>query len=539
MSSKVQSERKSSTQRPLTNPSSTAPPTAVAKAGPSNAPTQPYSFTVASHTSQPKKMPRRSSKPIINWFQRKLAGTVRGKRSDTIPLATAAHLGRAASRANSSRMNGRVVSSPAPSGSAQHTRPRDRLEVTSAARRKTVSLNGDDDFQSYNEVDSVDALDGISMARDSLWSPASILEADDDASLRPLPPSSPPSPAPSRSSSSYLSDPRTFRSIAASTKPTTVLSIDLPGNGMAHIAQVPITPNSQVPHRVQHIRQSSSSNPHGAGNTAVSFSALPSQSRPSSQTNHLTRGAGPLSPIQAPLHTTHHPRNNPRPSSPPLDNASVLTLASSAYAMPTRLGPQGYGSTPPSAFSGGDSMSHFGGSLFPDAESSSLFVPGEDGPDERDASVRALRPRSSRRGSWGSEVSGWSAQVLQTPGAPSQERSVFTSNSVRSDEATAENGRNEQESLETESPTDDGALTDTTPQSAGSQGTADNRYDTSIETSGDLVIAPNSPRADPDASTRACCRSASLDTVGQTPVDRDLSTAMSNVKVVAENTMSD
>ncbi|KAF9452033.1 hypothetical protein P691DRAFT_805842 [Macrolepiota fuliginosa MF-IS2] len=435
-------------------------------------------------------------------------------------------------------MNGRIVSSPVPNGST-HTRQRDRLEVAPTARRKTVSLNGDDDIQSYNEAESVDALDGISMARDSLWSPASMLEADDDASVRPLPPSAPPSPAPSRSSSSYLSDPRTFRSIAASTKPTTVLSIDLPGNGMAHIAQVPVTPTSQVQHRLHHIRQSSSGNLYGPGNTSLSFSVIPSQPPRPSHNNNQMRGSGSMSPIQAPLHTTHHPRNNPRPSSPPLDNASVLTLASSAYAVPTRLGPQGYGSTPPSAFSGADSMSHFGGSMFPDAESSSLFVPGDDGLDEPDASVRALRPRSSRRGSWGSEVSGWSAQILQTTGTPSlsRERSLFTSNSAVSDEANTENGRDYRESLETESGTDEGVLTDTTPQSPTARDIDETQYDTSIDTTRNLVEADDA-QADPDASTRACYRSTSLDTVGQGAIDKsndtDLSAAMSSVQFTDE-----
>lgn len=539
MSSKTQAERKSTTQRSPANPTSTGS-TAVPKIGLSNGTPKHHPFLTPNHNSQQKKMPRRSSRPIINWFQRKLAGTVRGKRSDAIPLA-AAHLGRAGSRSNSSRINGRIVSSPVPSNSAQYTRQRDRLEVTSTARRKTVSLNGDDDFQSYIEGDSVDALDRFSMARDSLWSPASMLEADDDASVRPLPPSAPPSPAPSRSSSSYLSDPRTFRSIAASTKPTTVLSIDLPGNGMAHIAQVPIPHPSQVQHRLHHARQSSSGNPYSPGSTPITFSAFPSQpSHTLSQNNDQMRGSGPVSPVQAPLHTTHHPRNNPRPSSPPLDNASILTLASSAYALPTRLGPHGYGSTPPSALSGGDSMSHFGGSMFPDAEGSSLFVPGDDGLDEGDASVRALRPRSSRRGSWGSEVSGWSAQILQTPGTPSlsREKSVFTSNSVQSDEANTENGRNYRESLGTESLTEEGVLTDAAPQSATFHDIDESRYDTTIDTSRDLTEAGDG-QTDPDASTRACYRSTSLDTVSQRAGDKandtDLSVALSNVKIVDEN----
>ncbi len=90
-----------------------------------------------------------------------------------------------------------------------------------------------------------------------------------------------------------------------------------------------------------------------------------------------------------------------------MDNASVLTLASSAFGiMPNRLTTQAYA---PSAI--GDSISHYGGSItFLDAESTSHYIPGDDERlEERDfdASVRALRPRSSRRGSWESEASGW------------------------------------------------------------------------------------------------------------------------------------
>lgn len=180
-------------------------------------------------------------------------------------------------------------------------------------------------------------------------------------------------------------------------------------------------------------------------------------------------------------------------------------------------------------------MSHFGGSMFPDAESSSLFVPGEDGVDERDASVRALRPRSSRRGSWGSELSGWSAQILQTSGTPSlsRERSMFTSNSLRSDETNTENGRNDQENLEVGNETDEGALTDTVSQSPIPHDVDESRYDDSLDTShgstetGDVQV-------DPDASTRACYRSTSLDTVGQNTIDKDLLTAMSSVKIAGE-----
>lgn len=293
-----------------------------------------------------------------------------------------------------------------------------------------------------------------SLFRDTISSPASALEADDDASVRPIPPSAPPSPSPSRSSSSYLSDPRTFRSMAASTKPTTLLSIDLNGNGMAHIAQAPlITPTSQIHSRfTPHVRQSSSlSNPNLlSSGGSITFSSLPQgNSRPSSlrdpsglqllNIGHAI-GHGPVSPIQAPLHTTHHPRNNPRPSSPPLDNASVLTLASSAYAQPARTGTLNYGST---HGGGGDSVSHFGGSTYADMESTSQFLLGDDDRlDERDvdASVRALRPRSSRRGSWESEASRWSARVQHGGGSLVRERSVWTTNSARTGGFSNENG---------------------------------------------------------------------------------------------------
>ncbi|KAF7776093.1 hypothetical protein Agabi119p4_4486 [Agaricus bisporus var. burnettii] len=516
MTSKPPSERKTSAQQqPTIAPRGHSVPSRGTGVG------NPQHLTFG-HNSPQKNMPRRSSKPFINWFQRKLSGSVKGKRPDTIALGVQ-RLGRNGSRSNSSRANGRIVPpSPVPNNPTQSNRQRDRLDVTSAARSKTVSLNGDDDFHSYDGEDSADTSDRLSMARDSLWSPASMVEADDDASLRPLPPSAPPSPVPSRSSSSYLSDPRTFRSIAASTKPTTVLSIDLPGNGMAHIAQVPVTSSS---HRLTHMRQSPSGSPHVIGNAAVTFSALQSQS--SRLASHQLHASSPVSPVQAPLHTTHHPRNNPRPASPPLDNASLLTLASSAYALPARSGPQVYGSTPPSAFSGGDSTSHFGGSMFPDAESSSLFVSGEDAADERDASVRALRPRSSRRGSWGSELSGWSAQMLHVPGTPNLDRSVFISNSLSSTETNTENGKDMQENLDEG---DEGGDTDTSPQS---RAMGENGLDDSIDTS-HISTDGSAVQCEPDTSTRACYRSISLDTVGQNTTDKDLSTAMSSFEIEDE-----
>ena len=376
-----------------------------------------------------KNVSRRSSKPIINWFQRKLAGTGKKKRAGNVNSNV--DLGKSRGVSNSSRTTPRVASSPVPI-----PRPQGRVDLP---LRKTVSLNGDDD--SRNTAEDVDdsSVDRSSLARESTWSPASVLEADDDASLRPLPPSVPPSPSPSRSSSSYLSDPRTFRSIAASTKPTTLLSIDMNGNGMAHIAEAPVIPlhgNRLYPH----VRTSSSAtNPTVA---SITFSQFPQSSL--AQASSPSLQSSPPFAFQAPLHTSHHPRNNPRPSSPPLDNASVLTLASSAYAVPGLRPGIGH-STATSARGLGDSLSHFGGSLtFPDAESTSQFVVGDDERlEERDvdASVRALRPRSSRRGSWESEASRWSARDQLGTGTSSfaRDRSLWTTNSVRTGGLSIEN----------------------------------------------------------------------------------------------------
>lgn len=402
--------------------------------------------------SAQQKALRRSSKPLINWFQRKLAGSGKAKQTENHPLA-AAQFTASRNNSNLNRQLGRTASTPLPIPAVQQLKQQIKPDGASHTRRKTrsISLNGDDELretsrQSYGPED--DISDQFSSNRDSVWSPASALEADDDASLRPLPPSGPPSPSPSRDS--YLSDPHTFRSIAASTKPTTLLSIELNGGGMAHIAQVP--PQTNPIHRwMPHNRQSSLGNAGLNGSASVTFSALPnlqSSSRPSSISNPggsnpnetIAQSNGPMATVQAPLHTAHHPRNNPRPSSPPLDNASVLTLASSAFASPNRPGLLNY---PPSA-TVGDSMSHYGGSIaFPDGESTSNYLLGDDERlEERDinASVRALRPRSSRRGSWESEASRWSAKV-QGMGTSSlvRDRALWTSGSVRTGGLSMEN----------------------------------------------------------------------------------------------------
>ena len=406
--------------------------------------TFPRSVALPPPTQAPdqKKVNRRSNKLIINWFQRKLGGSV--KKPDALLRPKAR---------GSSRIGNRLTSSPLPSQSSNGIRTHSRTESV-GTRRKTLSLDGDEENDRAPEEDDDVSYRPSSVTRDSTWSPASVLEADEDASVRPLPPSIPPSPSPSRSSSSYLSHPRTFKSIAASTKPTTLLSIDLTSNGMAHIAQAPLTPPPHVGRLSSqpHARQSSLTS------NSITFSLLSAAgvSRPSSTVTNgnvspslQQNSNGQLLSVQAPLHTAHHPRNNPRPSSPPMDNASVLTLASSAFGMPGRLGITGYNSTAPSALGGGDSISQFDESTtYPDVENTSIVIGEDDRLDERDldASVRALRPRSSRRGSWESEASGWSARILQSPGTSlAREKSVWTANSVKTGAFSLDNFEVEEE----------------------------------------------------------------------------------------------
>ncbi|EJF62983.1 hypothetical protein DICSQDRAFT_154199 [Dichomitus squalens LYAD-421 SS1] len=410
------------------------------------------STTTRSHTQeQMKKVSRRASKPIINWFQRKLAGTVRTRR-----VSESQRYG-APSPRGKDKHNRRSSVPMAPPLALQ---PRARSNTTGSRQTRAHSLRG---TISLNETDSADSADSgsfrsasddglnLSVARDSLYSPTSHLEADEDASVRPLPPSSPPSPSPSRSSSSYLSHSRTFRSMAASTKPTTLLSVDLTG-GMAHIAQAPPTPTTPSIRIPPNIRTHSS----GLSAGSVTFSAIlpPSPTHPSRPSSGNSGAAGSRGPsLTAPLYTAHHPRNNPRPSSPPPDDASVLTLASSAFGFPgARFGAgaltlSGRGSI------ADDSVSQWSNTAGV-TDSTSHFMMGdlEEGLGEErytdhdvDASVRALRPRSSRRGSWESATSGWSANVaLPSPaGVPSpgvRSKSMWASGSYRTGGLSTEDG---------------------------------------------------------------------------------------------------
>lgn len=121
----------------------------------------------------------------------------------------------------------------------------------------------------------------------------------------------------------------------------------------------------------------------------------------------------------------------------------MFTLASSAFGIPGARnavgalnGRRSVADDSISHFSGaagvGDSTSHFLGEL----EDDERLLEALDHDGDVDASVRALRPRSSRRGSWESEASGWSAHFgngTGPPGTPSvlRDRSLWTSASLR------------------------------------------------------------------------------------------------------------
>ncbi|KAG9055439.1 hypothetical protein FS842_002179 [Serendipita sp. 407] len=330
-------------------------------------------------SSPPKKLRHKASTPIITWLSKKLGGS-HSQRPQKTALGTLNTNISANTTENNATVRGRTLSL--------------QVAPTSEPAARTVVLNDDQDLPSPSARRSIWS-ERNSLAAESTWTKKSALEADDDASIRPLPPTSPPSPTPSRSSSSQVSDLRTFRSGAASTKPTTLMSVDS-GTGaglitgtMAHIAQVPVT-------------NSSPSTSTNAPNSRYATPLVhPAVARAASRHR---------SPMQAPLHTHHHPRNNPNPMSPPADNASTLTLASSAFAASGR------------ANDWGDGMSLSLDQYQPDADVNSSHTGLDDDDVEVAASVRALRPRSSRRGSWESEASRWSARVgsgTQGIGSPS------------------------------------------------------------------------------------------------------------------------
>jgi len=124
---------------------------------------------------------------------------------------------------------------------------------------------------------------------------------------------------------------RQSRRDSTSTKPTTVLSFDS-GPHIAHIATAP-----SLPPAVSAVGATDLPNTTPAA-PAVSLlptpAASPEMPPPTSPTT-LNRTSFPqtLTLVQAPKHSHPHPRDNPHPSSEPEPNASTLTLASSTFGL--------------------------------------------------------------------------------------------------------------------------------------------------------------------------------------------------------------
>ncbi|TFK56096.1 hypothetical protein OE88DRAFT_1693003 [Heliocybe sulcata] len=282
--------------------------------------------------------------------------------------------------------------------------------------------------------------------------------------------------------------------MAASTKPTTLLSVDLTTNGMAHIAQAPPTPVSLAHPRMPPHRRASSAG--GSITFSVPLSSG-SPSTPSSLLNAVNVASMPrgeaMGPFQAPLHTTHHPRDNPRPQSPPQDDASLLTLASSAFGMPgARIGVNALmtagGSTTGHAE---DSISRFEVGT---VDSLSHFV-GDDQDRDVDASVRALRPRSSRRGSWESEASEWSAKVGTGPGSMLRDRSFRTSYSARTGVLLGGDNEVDEEVTIDEGVNDEDAVTQESNARASTSAGDEDRVTNDSATEEHLYLPPSSAEA--------------------------------------------
>lgn len=134
---------------------------------------------------------------------------------------------------------------------------------------------------------------------------------------------------------------RVSRDGSTSTKPTTCISFDS-GPGVAHIAQGAHPSTSHISASQHSLTQMGGGESipyiHTSEASTPVFSTSPTSTSPAS----LPQQAHEL--LQAPKHTNPHPRHNPHPSSPPDPNASTLTLASSHFALSQTPGAGGTGS---------------------------------------------------------------------------------------------------------------------------------------------------------------------------------------------------
>ncbi|KAM0789249.1 hypothetical protein ACM66B_000092 [Microbotryomycetes sp. NB124-2] len=276
--------------------------------------------------------------------------------------------------------------------------------------------------------------------------------ADTDASVRPISPSSHAasslnSRTDSASNASLAPTQGTFKSYA-STKPTT-LSVDSGGAGGANrIAVVPGTgagsiyqPSTATQPLVPSTSASGGggsplavhtpSSPNGPGITfdlTTTSPQLSGQQQNSASTNlagATDTSVGDMAKV--PRHTQMHPRNNPHPASPPPDNASMLTLASSSFAPSIsrhdRRDAPAAAAVPSSHLGAHSGGSWQGGGL----NALRAWKREGDGPGaDEDASVRVLA--GSRRASDESlgGTSTWSAAVGRSVGVAPSIRTVGT-----------------------------------------------------------------------------------------------------------------
>ncbi|KAK4057208.1 hypothetical protein OIO90_001703 [Microbotryomycetes sp. JL221] len=266
--------------------------------------------------------------------------------------------------------------------------------------------------------------------------------ADTDASVRPISPSSHAgsssviSRTDSASNASLAPTQGTFKSYA-STKPTT-LSVDsgggtganriavVPGTGVApgiyqpSTTTRPMMPNSSSGNSLSNVNTSGPGITFDLGSAnATSAASVQAATNPTSPTDSLET-------TKVPRHTQAHPRNNPHPASPPPDNASMLTLASSSFAPSISRNQagdrRGAGSTiggadtPNTATTPGAAVtnlgSHFGGAWQGGGLNSlRAWKQGDGQGADEDASVRVLT--GSRRASDESlgGTSTWSAAI--------------------------------------------------------------------------------------------------------------------------------
>ncbi|KAK4688665.1 hypothetical protein P7C73_g1448, partial [Tremellales sp. Uapishka_1] len=405
---------------------------------PTRRPPPPPQPSSSSNLKKPDPRDKDKTKPLFEWFSRKLGAGRRATVSnpETTPRGRPAPLPTPAAEPSepSRQLSPTEIFAPTTySNSISRTESHSLRSYSWSHRRSANNPYPSLAMPGRGEAESTPSMSFVTRSRSSsarsMGSTTSspVLQdrarrstfdggsstADEDASLRPIPPSRsisrstslsiypPPrhsmmttSSSPGKDDSMLNSEADVDKRSTTSTKPTTVLSFDS-GSHIAHIAQPHPYPHPPSPLRPSGI-SAAREVVIQTGRDAV---PSPPPSNPSTPATPSTPGAAPQTPphtlSQAPKHSQPHPRDNPHPSASPDPNASMLTLASSTYGLvpgPAR----------------GVAISNRAPSILfaPASElgtSMRTYATGGWRADE-DASVKAIR----RRGSGGSGESGWS-----------------------------------------------------------------------------------------------------------------------------------